>query len=375
MQKDIQGCLTSPLSSLFEKAVKNRVFPGAAVAVSLGGGVDRQRFFGEYGFFSHDQKNGKPLSGDAFFDLASLTKPLATALSVLHLCTLGTLTLDDRLDALLEEDISAPQRDISLRHLLCHSSGLASYQPYYTALGRIPLEERKNALKKMILAEPLSYGTGSQALYSDLGFLLLGFIIEQKGKIPLDQYVRKSIFRPLSLHKTVFFHRLSSGEKLKNCVPTEYCAWRKRTVCGEVHDENAYCLDGVAGHAGLFGTAAGVLSMLTFLLDAWRQREDPGIFSGEKLRQFLQRQCIPAASTWALGFDTPSEKKSSSGQYFSASSVGHLGFTGTSFWIDPERDLVVILLTNRVHPHRNNTLIRQFRPLFHDLIIEKLHLT
>lgn len=373
MQKDIQGCLSSPLAFLFEKAVNNRVFPGAAVAVSMGKGIDRQHFFCEYGFYSYGKKRSELLHRGVFFDLASLTKPLATALSVLHLCSLGTIALEDRLDDLLEEDIRPPLREIALRHLLCHSSGLPAYQPYFKNLARLPPEKRKNALRKWILAEPLSYETGRASLYSDLGFLLLGFIVEKKAKMPLDRYSREYIFGPLTLDGAIFFQRPSSGEKMKNCVPTEYCAWRKRTICGEVHDENAYCLDGVAGHAGLFGNSAGLLSMLDFLLDAWRQRTDSGALDGEKLGQFLQRQDVPE-STWALGFDTPSNKNSSSGQYLSPTSVGHLGFTGTSFWIDPERELVVVLLTNRVHPDRHNTKIRQFRPLLHDLIVEKLDL-
>lgn len=226
----------------------------------------------------------------------------------------------------------------------------------------------------MIIEEPLQYAVGSRSLYSDLGFLLLGWVVEKKGKMALDRYSRENIFGPLFLEKKIFFERLSSGGKVKNCVPTEFCNWRRKTVCGEVDDENAYCLDGVAGQAGLFGNTDGLLSILTMLLDAWRQRREPGIFTGEKLRQFLQRQDLPAGSTWALGFDTPSAANSSSGQYLSSSSVGHLGFTGTSFWIDPERELVVILLTNRVHPDRQNTRIRQFRPLFHDRVVEALHL-
>lgn len=373
MQQDIQGCLSSPLAFLFEKAVNNRVFPGAAVAVSQGKGIGRQHFFSEYGFFSYDKKRSELLHRGAFFDLASLTKPLATALSVLHLCSLGTIALDDRLDDLLEEDIRPPLREITLRHLLCHSSGLPAYQLYFKNLGRLPPEERKNTLKNKILAEPLSYETGRASLYSDLGFLLLGFIVEKNGKMPLDRYSREYVFKPLALDDAIFFQRPSSGQKMKNCVPTEYCAWRKRTICGEVHDENAYCLDGVAGHAGLFGNTVGLLSMFDSLLDAWRQRTDFGTLNGEKIRQFLQRQDVPE-STWALGFDTPSDKNSSSGQYLSPTSVGHLGFTGTSFWIDPERELVVVLLTNRVHPDRRNTKIRRFRPLLHDLIVEELDL-
>lgn len=374
MQKDIRDTLGPTLSSLFEKAIEGRVFPGAAVAVCVGVGADRQQFFGEYGSYSYEQGKSGHLPRGAFFDLASLTKPLATTLSLLHLYSQDIVTLDDRLDDLLEEDIDSSHRAITLRHLLCHSSGLAAYNPFFKKLSRIALTKRKVVLQKMILEEPLQYALGRRSLYSDLGFLLLGWVVEKKGKMALDRYSRENIFKPLALEKTIFFARLSSGEKAKDCVPTAFCTWRQKTVCGEVDDENAFCLDGVAGHAGLFGNTEGLLPLLILLLDVWRQRRETGIFSGEKLRQFLQRQDLPPGSTWALGFDTPSAANSSSGQYFSPSSVGHLGFTGTSFWIDPERDLVVVLLTNRVYPDRQNTRIRQFRPLFHDRVLEALHL-
>lgn len=374
MPKEIRDSLASSLSPLFEKAIGEGVFPAAAVAVSMGNGAGRQQFFAEYGSFPYEEKETRPLPRGVFFDLASLTKPLATTLCLLHLCSSGSLTLEDRLEDLLEENIEPPHRDITLRHLLCHCSGLPAYRPYYKTLGLLPLAKRKAALKKMILEEPLEYAMGSQSLYSDIGFLLLGWVVEIKGKMPLDHYAQKHIFKPLSLEKNIFFSRLSSGQKVQDCVPTETCPWRKKTVCGEVHDENAYCLDGVAGHAGLFGNTGGILPLLNFLLDAWRKRKEPGIFDGEKLGQFLQRQDLPPGSTWALGFDTPSEVNSSAGRYLSPLSVGHLGFTGTSFWIDPERDLVIVLLTNRVHPDRQNTRIRAFRPLFHDQVVQTLHL-
>jgi len=182
--------------------------------------------------------------------------------------------------------------------------------------------------------------------------------------------------KPLSLHNDIFFNRLSRNRNVENCVPTENCPWRKKTLCGQVHDDNAFCLDGGAGHAGLFGNSSGVLALTEQLLGVWQGLiNQPAFGSRKELKRFLKRQTDIPGSTWALGFDTPSEKNSSSGRYFSPLSVGHLGFTGTSFWIDPQRELSVVLLTNRVHPHRENTKIRRFRPLFHDRISESLGLT
>ena len=153
-------------------------------------------------------------------------------------------------------------------------------------------------------------------------------------------------------------------------APTENCAWRGRILCAEVHDDNAYVMGGVAGHAGLFGDIHSVLRLSTFILDMWLGDAVHPNINNEDLRRCMERQNI-GASTWGLGFDTPSEKGSSGGRFLSAVSAGHLGFTGTSFWIDKEKQLVMVLLTNRVHPRRDNEGIKDFRPLFHDTVVHQ----
>jgi CubicO group peptidase (beta-lactamase class C family) len=160
-------------------------------------------------------------------------------------------------------------------------------------------------------------------------------------------------------------------KKLENYAFMEECPFRQRMLRGEVSDENAHALGGVAGHAGLFGTMEGVLLFAVHLLDQWQGREEHPGYRSRDLRKFLKKQKIPG-STWALGFDTPSPTGSSGGKYLSPVSVGHLGFTGTSFWIDPVRELVMVLLSNRVHPSRENERIKKFRPLLHDAVIENL---
>jgi CubicO group peptidase (beta-lactamase class C family) len=377
MGEDVQHRLAASLLPLFLTAIKDRVFPGAAVAVSFRDSGARSHLFFEYGASTFEKKTSySTISQSTFFDLASLTKPLATTLAILQLFSGEKVRLDDSLQDLLDSVVPFSHKQITLRHLLSHSSGLEAYRPFFRKLSQIPQRSRRQAVEKWIMEKPLAYRTGEKSLYSDLGFLLLGFIVEEKSGLPLDMYVTEKIMEPLSLQDEIFFNRLSRNRKVENCVPTESCPWRKKTLCGQVHDDNAFCLDGVAGHAGLFGNANGVLALTELLLDFWQGRiNQPVLGRREDLKRFLTRQADIPGSTWALGFDTPSEKNSSSGRYFSPFSVGHLGFTGTSFWIDPQRDLSVVLLTNRVHPHRENAEIRQFRPLFHDRISESLGLT
>ncbi|HSR36609.1 MAG TPA: serine hydrolase, partial [Desulfurivibrionaceae bacterium] len=227
-------------------------------------------------------------------------------------------------------------------------------------------------LQKSILTEPLSYLRGSQALYSDLGFLLLGMVVEAASGKALDLLFQERIAGPLGLSETLFFNRLGA-ERAGSYAATEFCPWRGRVLGGEVSDENCFALGGVAGHAGLFGTTGGVLTLVEALHDLWQGEPSPLPIDPTALQKALIRQPVPD-STWALGFDTPSASGSTSGRFFSARSVGHLGFTGTSFWVDPEQHVMVVLLTNRVHPSRDNNRIKAFRPALHDAVMQALGL-
>lgn len=375
MREERNRHLSDFLQPLLDQAVREGVFPAAALGISVFSELGRQRFFFAAGATTDESAGGAAsVESTSYFDLASLTKPLATTLAVMQLCAAGLVRLKDPLSKLLETETASPKNRITLRHLLCHASGLAAHRPYFEKLAGLPEEQRKDAVMGWILAEPLTYRTGEKAVYSDLGFMLLGFMVEIKSGIPLDSFVEGRVMRPFGLANNIFFNRLSGTKKPGLYIPTEECPLRRKRLYGEVHDDNAYCLDGVAGHAGLFGNVEAVLTHTELLLDLWRGRKESTLFDRQWMRRFLSRQQDIPESTWALGFDTPSQSGSSSGSYFSASSVGHLGFTGTSFWIDPERDLVVALLTNRVYAGRENTRIRQFRPLLHDRIVECLGL-
>lgn len=320
-------------------------------------------------------KEAAKIEESVFFDLASLTKPLATTLAILALIKEKKIKLTDNLLTLLEEELPQEKKKITLCHLLKHAAGFPAYRPYFEELRDYPKKERKKKLKQLVYGEPLVYKPGEKSIYSDLGFMVLGWIIEKKAGKSLDLYVEEKIIKPLGLSEDLFFKPLNKEGKEKTFAATEECPWRKKTLVGEVSDDNTHVVGGVSGQAGLFGNIKGVLAITTHLLDQWKGRENHPTYNSRDLKRFLARQeNTKEGSTWALGFDTPSGKGSSSGKYLSKESVGHLGFTGTSFWIDPTRDLVIVLLTNRVHPSRENTKIKEFRPLFHDTVMEELNL-
>jgi CubicO group peptidase (beta-lactamase class C family) len=228
-------------------------------------------------------------------------------------------------------------------------------------------------LLDLIKEEALIYEKGEKSLYSDLGFMLLGLVIERLAGTPLDQFVYHNIVHPLKARPLCYLPTDQEGaagrrSMINLIAPTEWDSWRGRLLCGEVHDENAAALGGVAGHAGLFGTAEAVLAITGAWLMGYCRK--PSILDPEVVREFSMRQNTPVGTSWALGWDTPSSP-SSAGQYFSIQSFGHLGYTGTSIWIDPVRELEVVLLSNRVHPTRKNEGIRAFRPAIHDLVYQE----
>lgn len=383
-----------PISELMERAISQKVFPGGVLRISLG----EELLFHE-GFGVTDLESRLPIRTDALFDLASLTKPLATALAVMVLIEQGPLTLASTLASTLPEEVPRDKREITVEQLLRHTSGLPAHKPYYQSLcndgqagaaawewDEDPFKARRRRLRRQILHEPLLSLPGERQQYSDLGYVLLCWIIETVGGEPLDQLVRQRIYLPMGISDLFFIPRDGRGvavmeESGRNrIVPTERCPWREKTLKGEVHDDNAWCVGGVEGHAGLFGTAEAVWEVLVHLMSCMGSKENEllkmhyrenTLFCPVLLNQFLSGR---GEGKMVAGFDTPSPMGSSSGRFFSNESIGHLGFTGTSFWLDPKTGLIVVLLTNRVHPHRDNDRIRMFRPRIHDAIVEVLGL-
>lgn len=358
--------LRDSVERLMEKGIRDGVFPGAVLLTAWRGEILHHQAYGV-----SNLKSRTPVTEDTVFDLASLTKPLATTLAVMKLIESGRLGLDQPLKVVLPESARTGAADIRIGHLLAHHSGLPDHRPYYERLGNAPGEKKKSALRQWVLAEPLVHPIGREVLYSDLGFMLLEWVVERLSNMRLDAFVAKTVYSPLSLDR-LFFVDLEKPRPEEPFAATERCPWRGRILEGCVHDENAFISGGIQGHAGLFGAARAVYDLLSGLLSAYYgedagHRADMRPFQRDLVRRFFR----PFEDTGrSLGFDRPSPTGSSCGSLFSRNAVGHLGFTGASFWMDLDRCLVVVLLTNRVHPTRDNLGIREFRPMLHDAVIE-----
>jgi CubicO group peptidase (beta-lactamase class C family) len=353
---------------LLLNAVAGGIFPGSVLLVSH----NKKTVFFEAVGNSSLVPRPRPMTRETRFDLASLTKPLATALATLCLVSQGIVGLDDSLAKLLSSTtLPEDKKKITLRQLLSHCSGLPAWKPYYLSLKTLPQMTPKAQIRRQILEEPLAYPPATNTVYSDLGFMVVEWIIEASSGQDLYNFTRENLFAHLGCTAPGFIPLGQETDFDHNQVAdTEYCPWRGRILSGEVQDENAYALGGVAGHAGLFGTAQEVKCVLDCILDTISSENGSVPWSREHLTEFLQPARLHPSSTWALGFDTPASSDSSAGRYFSTNSVGHLGFTGTSFWLDLKKEMAVILLSNRVHPSRDNEKIKNFRPLLHDAVME-----
>ena len=364
----------------FKEAVAQGVFPGAVVLVARGEEIVFERAFGCRSLVPEKT----PMQPDTIFDLASLTKPLATTAAMMLLVREKKIRLEDRVTRFFPNFGVFGKTHVTFRHLLAHCSGLPAWKPYYEEIIRGQKEGRVNFVAsraaksyvfEQIHREKSLAPPGTQSLYSDLGFMLLGEVIEEITGRTLDRYCQDRIFKPMGLRSTSFIDltqiRTRRLQPVKEMIaPTEECPWRKRVLCGEVHDDNAYAMGGVAGHAGLFSCARDVHLFIARLRRCLRGEDQ--FLPASLVQEFLTRDSTVKGSTFALGWDTPSPENSTSGNYFSPNSMGHLGFTGTSIWWDLERDCHAVVLSNRIHPSRNNDKIKGFRPYIHDLIMKAL---
>ena len=345
------------------KAIVDKIFPGAVLLVSEKGAVI---FSKAYGYARLSPR--VLMTRQTIFDLASLSKPLSTTLAIMRLIQRDQIKLEDPLGRILPEFERTEKVGIKVKNLLYHNSGLPDYRPYYKALAGIDRNSRRSMLRKLLVEEPLINPIGKAVCYSDLGFMILAWVIEHISDQRLDHFVADEIYRPLGL-KNLFFISDNLAKARGPFAATENCPWRNKIIEGQVHDENAYVVGGIEGHAGLFGTSDNVHRLLAELLAIYHGEKKSKIFRRDLLQQFFKR--LPGTDK-ALGFDAPSHSGSSCGQGFSQTSVGHLGFTGTSFWMDLKRSVIVILLTNRVHPSRGNEGIKKFRPEIHDAVMDTI---
>jgi CubicO group peptidase (beta-lactamase class C family) len=354
------------VAAILREAVARRAFPAASIEVGRAAGPIWSEAFGTLTY----DRDAAPATPKTVFDLASLTKVIATATLAMRAVDDRRLDLDSPLSEWFREWRGTDREHVVVRDLLAHCSGLTAYLPFFRdATGRAEYQAP-------ICALALEYPPRTQATYSDLGFILLGFILEDArgpGAPPgptgpagplAAQFQRMAASidaSPLTFHPPRAWRPVTA--------PTEVESWRGRLLVGEVHDENCWALGGAAGHAGLFGTAAAVGAFARMALRTIAG--EPLLSQPRTMREFITRTSIPGSSR-ALGWDTM-QPTSSCGTRMSPTSIGHTGFTGTSLWIDWERDLYVVLLTNRVHPTRDNQLIRQVRPEVHDAVIEELN--
>ncbi|MFW6052501.1 MAG: serine hydrolase domain-containing protein [Desulfosalsimonas sp.] len=353
------------IDEFMRRALDENAFPGG---VLLAARYDRIIIHKAYGV--SDPFSGRPVSCDTIYDLASITKPLATAASLMHMEDSGCISTKDRLGEILPEFAESDKAGIRLWQLLCHNSGLPGYRPYHKELSRFPPEMRKQQLRSMLAREPLVYEPGTVTVYSDPGFMILQWAIEHVSGSTLDRYAGKYIYRPMGIRDLFFIPgKIPCKHKNSMFAPTEALSGGE-LICGRVHDENADVTGGVAGHAGLFGTARAVFDIAADMLLVAVGKSKSRVFSAAVLKKFLN---IPEGAERGLGFDVPSRTDSSSGRYFTpARSFGHLGFTGVSFWMDLASGIIVVLLTNRVCPSRENQKIRLFRPAIHDTVIKNM---
>jgi beta-N-acetylhexosaminidase len=355
-----------PAFALLDRAVFDGAFPGGVLAV----GLNNQLVIHPFGKMSWE-KDADEVIEDTIYDVASLTKPVVTTTSVMILVQQKRLDLDTPIARFLPEWTAAAKSDsdpswrarVTSRMLLLHDAGLPAHREFYKDA------KGKDAVLARVLTEPLVHEPGKQIEYSDLGFILLGEIVERLTGVSLDAFAHKEIFVPLGMDDSLF----DPPPKLRNKVaPTENdTTYRKKVIQGEVHDQNAWAMGGVAGHAGLFSTASDLSAFAQLILNGGIY-EHHRVVTRALLQTFTTRQII-GNSARTLGWDVPLDP-GATGHYFSPQSFGHYGYTGTSLWLDPERGLFILLLTNRVNLTVENIKIRQVRPALHDSVFESLGL-
>lgn len=378
--------------SVLESAIADRAFPAASIAVTHAGKLIALKAFGD---FTPECK--VQVRTSTLFDLASLTKVIAATSMAMLLYERGLLDLEAAVAAVVPEFVADRAKDprwrnVTLRMLLSHSSGLPAYEKLFLKA------KTRDELLQAAFTTPLAADPAARAVYSDIGFIILGIALERLADESLDRFCQREIFAPLGMTNTTFNPPAELREKIAPTADERESSsgadshdherpgreistpqiqsgtnqqelrstFRNKIIQGEVQDENGYILGGVAGHAGLFSSALDVAQFAQCMLNGGKP-----VFRPETISLFTRRESAPAGTSRALGWDTPSSP-SQSGKYFSEQSFGHLGYTGTSLWIDPVRRVSITLLTNRTWPDCANQAVKQVRPRFHDVIMEAL---
>lgn len=363
----------SYVTRMLQRALENGSTPGIALLVDKNEECLYRNALG----YAQVYPEPRELTEETIFDIASLTKVVATTTAVMLLLRDKKLKLQDPVKKYVPEFV---HEQITLTHLLTHSAGFPDWLPLYEEIQQeadrqgsdfVGSPEAKQLLIEKVCHTDLIFTPGQYSKYNDLGFILLGYAIENITGTTLDLYCEGKIFSPLGM-STTFFRKKGDPLREGDYAATERCEWRRRVICGEVHDENAYAMGGVAGHAGLFSTLDDIHRFMTRLRRCYTGEDD--MIPKAIIQKFFARQNLVEGSTRALGWDTPSrpqqkKEKASGGALISEKSVGHTGFTGTSIWFDLKRKLVVLLFSNRIHPSRHNQTFLSMRPKIHDTVV------
>ncbi len=366
-----------------EPSKRDLVFPGAVLRVMQGGEV---LYHSAVGCRSRVPEPS-PMHKNVVFDVGALTRPLVASTLTMQLIQRGQLELDKRLSHIFQTFGVHGKERMTVRHLLNHTSGYAATAPYYRQIANADRSVRAgmmtsrgavDAIYNEIFRAKLENLPGKVSRESDIGFILLGYALEVVSGTTFEKLIPKLLLKRFELPSTGFIE-LSSlrGRRLETVndiiAPTAECPWRGKLMSGEVYDDNAWAMGGVSAHAGLFTTAEDIQQIASTLIECYHGRGQ--MLSPELVKEFWSRKESYPPGSWALGWNTAAveeKKPNSCGQYFSSNSVGHDSATGCSLWIDPERELSVVLLSNAIHPHRDSKAIREFRPVLHDLVMESL---
>jgi len=349
----IQNTAFAEVEELIIRSIADRAFPGAVLLVWKQGKIIFEKPFGHLTY----DKGSAEVTTNTIYDLASLTKVIAATTAAMICLDKKLFSLEDKAAKYIPPFAVNGKEDITIKNLLMHNSGLPAFKRFYK------MYNKPEEVLNDIYSSPLSYPTGTKTVYSDLGMITLGKIIEKVTGKALDVFCTQEIFKPLGMNDTYFNPPASLKSRI---APTELDKyWRNRLLIGEVHDETASLLKGVAGNAGLFSTAGDISKFMRMMLQKG-MFDEKRIIDSSTVKLFTRRQ----SNGRGLGWDMKSPEGSSAGSLFSSKSYGHTGYTGTSVWADPVNDLFVIFLTNRVYPTRKNNKIIKIRPVLHNLIFK-----
>ncbi len=364
-----QNILAEGLLNILLSNYNNKVFSAASMAYHAPGLVEDEENVINCGTTSLISL--EKTCNETVFDLASLTKPLVTALVALSLMDSKKLAWHDLLGSFFNTRVPEPLRSADILSLLNHSSGLVAHRDFWKGAIRLDKERRRDWFINKILNQKVEYKQGTRHLYSDFGYILLGFVLEERTGKRLDLLWSDLVAKPLGIENELFFPGCNEAADVvaHSFAATGRCGWSGAVLKGVVHDDNCRSIGGICGHAGLFGSARAVMVLCRELL---------ALYKGKRSRLAIKRDTFLFAckrvglSEWTAGFNLPSKQGSSAGDHFSPESIGHLGFTGTSFWIDLERELIAVLLTNRVIAGDDQKGIKRMRPELHNYLAEQI---